>query len=588
MLIIYIMNNLIILENETRDQIIDEYHEYIKLFENYNEDLISIIKYLFINIHSANKIVEGRPDKDSNKFMKKMFDRVYVMNGISEIMRCHEMKEKLLLNDITFEFFDTYEKESPECYIKYLDYDMKESIQYEEWCHLMTLRELFEKSINQNHKKTFVLSNNAYLNCQFYNKIKYNKELYKKWDVVIFDSDEIELNIKDILDTKKSFATTNYSSRILLNYIDTILNTGKREDIQCKLVIVQINNIINSNITWKNIEVYRQNEEKKYNTTMINIMYKKKLIDEKENSPEKQNKISDINKIITKLRGGRYMNYYIYPITIGTFLLTLNYNNLMENSKNYYHYLENKKVALIGPSPSIRKTKNGEEIDNNYDVIIKMNNAIYYNSEPEYYGKRIDVLYTLSLAQDIKQHKFDSKYINFQEFFFDKIKDLNIKYLYFSLGLYNLCKDDHTSIKICKMSEMYNIHNVPILFMNSEIVQKHIDACNKIPSAGFGAIMDLIKRNTKELFIKGFSFFKDGHTNAYISQEWKNKVDKSNKKTKENMTEETKEKVIHSLVQNSFVYLTPHHFDYEYECTIGYYKNNTNIVFDDSIKELYE
>jgi hypothetical protein len=243
---------------------------------------------------------------------------------------------------------------------------------------------------------------------------------------------------------------------------------------------------------------------------------------------------------------------------------------------------------LIGPSPSIRKTHNGKEIDDNNDVIIKLNNAVFHEGEEEYIGKRIDIIYTLSIAQDLQQIDIDPKYFNFSEFFYDRIQKLGVKFIVFSIGLYNITHDEWLSLHIMRLSEMYNKNNVPILWIKQSVIDNHVYRCGKIPSAGFGSILNLTQYPIKQLFIKGFTFFKDGHLNSYIGKEWKKKVEKTNEKTKLALDEEKKEKVIHSLVKNITVNISPHHFDNEYQQTIEIYKKSHNIVFDDSIKYLFE
>ena len=140
------------------------------------------------------------------------------------------------------------------------------------------------------------------------------------------------------------------------------------------------------------------------------------------------------------------------------------------------------------------------------------------------------------------------------------------------------------------MSQFYNVRKVPIIFIKKQIIDTHIERCNKLPSAGYGAIVNLLQYPITKLFIKGFTFFKDGHTMNYIGDKWKDKmVEKSNKKTISNMddNDDLKERVIHSLVRNDFAIATPHNFNYEYGKVCDICKSDTRIVFDVSIADLY-
>jgi hypothetical protein len=562
-------------EKKQRNIIEQQYETYINLFESYHNKCTSIIKYMFIDVHNQRKCVEAR-DKDLNKFIKKNFGKVFIINGKSNIIKNFQMTEKMLLDDITFEFYDSYETNSPESYIEYLE--SNSNLTFEDWCYLKTLEKILCEIKNKNYDKCLILDNNACLNTNMYNELKFNKEIYKKWDMIIFNNAEHIGNLQ-------TFGIKNNAYDSLLNKVKLALETNNKNIILNLDNLIKIPNIIKSDITEEDIIQFRAKDRETYQKILEENIKKRDNLDKQQENYEKIFKQYD--DALKNMKKNKYSNNYSYLFNGKKYNISMSYENMLNNFKNYYEYLENKKIALVGPSPSIRKTKNGEEIDSNYDVIIKMNNAIFNNSEFEYSGKRIDVLYTLSVAQDLNQRELDPKYNCFQEFFFEKIKELNIKYVILSMDMYSLCHNNWLSLHIMRMSESYNIYNIPILFLEHNIVENHINKCKKIPSAGFGAIMNLVQYPIKEIFIKGFTFFKDGHSNSYIGDEWQKKIEKTNAETKNNLTEEKKEKIIHSLVSNSFVNLSPHHFDYEYKKTIEFSKKYSNIKFDESIKYLY-
>lgn len=560
-----------IIENEiiSRNEIETQYNKYIELYQSYFDKCYSIIKYMFINIYDQKKNIEAR-DMDLNNFFKNNFKKVFVLNGLSNIEKRFQMMEKMLMKDIDFEFFDICENNSPESYILYLD--SESNLDFENWCFYESIKQLLIKAREKKYEKIFILDNNACLNNNIYNELKYNKKIYQNWEIIIFDSFD---DAKQILHLK-SFAISSNCYDDLLNNLD--LNKKLSEIFKN---IIYLEDIVKSDISDEDIVKFKKNNDINYER-LINNLIEKKLTSENENEKNK------LNNQIKLIKHNIDNNKYIYVHKNKSYEISLSYQNMLENFKNYYNYLDNKKIVLIGPSPSIRKTKNGDFIDKNYDVVVKINNAIFNCVDSEYIGERIDVLYTLSIAQDLKQIKIDEKYNSFAEYFFERVNELKIKYIVFSNDLHSQIHNQWLSLIILRFSEIYNIYKIPILFLDSKITSNHFENAKKIPSAGFGAIMNLTQYKLMELFLKGFTFFKDGHTNSYIGKDWLSKVDKVNLGTKKKLTEEKKEKIIHSIVKNQFVNISPHHFDYEYKKTNEFKIKYSFIKFDASISELFE
>ena len=70
-----------------------------------------------------------------------------------------------------------------------------------------------------------------------------------------------------------------------------------------------------------------------------------------------------------------------------------NINNSIDKNK-YSSFMKNKKIAIIGPSPSIRKIEDGNYIEKNFDIIIRINKGWKHKSKMDkYIGKRTDVIY---------------------------------------------------------------------------------------------------------------------------------------------------------------------------------------------------
>jgi hypothetical protein len=557
-------------EKNKRNIIEAEYSNYWNLYISYFNKCYEITKYIFINIDKQRKYIEAK-NEDLNQFIKKMFNKVYVLNGISNIKRRFQMMEKMLLANISFNFFEIVEDDSPQSFIDYLE--SKSDNNFNEWCKCETLKRIITEIKNNNYDKALILDNNACLNLNIYNELKYDINLYKKWNMIIFNNEEYILNLKSFVPYKDVYD-------IILN---NIYSKNKISDIVPN--ISRIEGIIKSDITNDDIIKYYDEDNKTYNLVLNSLLEK---INNSDKNNTNINEIEYLNTCLKNLKVNKHINKYSYLDNNKRYNISFSYENMIDNFKNYYYFLENKKVALIGPSPSIRKTKNGEFIDQNYDVVVKMNNSIFNNLESEYMGKRIDVLYTLSIAQDLNQINVDPEFDSFPEYFFDLANKIGLKYIVLSSDLHHLCHNEWLFLHLIRFSEIYNVNKIPILFMEYSLIDEHLRECQKIPSAGFGGILNLTQYRLSELLIKGFTFFKDGHLDSYIGKNWKNKIDNANDETKKELTNEKKEKIIHSLVKTNYNINSPHHFDYEYIKTKKMSKKYDFIVFDDSIIDLYK
>jgi hypothetical protein len=132
---------------------------------------------------------------------------------------------------------------------------------------------------------------------------------------------------------------------------------------------------------------------------------------------------------------------------------------------NYIEYLEDKRVIIVGPAPTIEGRNWGKIIDS-YDVVVRINNAVAsIKGKEKDYGFRTDI-----------------NYIN-RWFYFHKlntIKDIkSIKYL--------------VTLKNTKRS----------------IDKRVLETIIRIPGFNMGVvtILDLLKYNIKSLDVCGFSFY---------------------------------------------------------------------------------
>ena len=66
--------------------------------------------------------------------------------------------EKMLLEGISFEFFDIYEIDSPKSYIEYINSESrnKYNYNYNDWCYLETLKNLLLKIKENNYNNDYI------------------------------------------------------------------------------------------------------------------------------------------------------------------------------------------------------------------------------------------------------------------------------------------------------------------------------------------------------------------------------------------------------------------------------------------------
>lgn len=220
--------------------------------------------------------------------------------------------------------------------------------------------------------------------------------------------------------------------------------------------------------------------------------------------------------------------------------------------------VENKKVAIIGPSPSILEKKNGKLIDS-YDIVIRIKKGFPVQEYlKKNLGSKTDILCShLKLPQNnlefcdlIKLHKSNCKMIYmpypitiapFDKFYTNFINHYN-KFL--------------TSFKISNSIEIsYNYNNYDYFQLCEEM--------DTTPTTGIAMIIELLKHNFKELFITGFTFRLDGYYSDY--------------KTKE----EDKESYIRTFI-NRQIHNTANEAKYLKPLLL----NKDNIVLDDKLYEI--
>ena len=157
---------------------------------------------------------------------------------------------------------------------------------------------------------------------------------------------------------------------------------------------------------------------------------------------------------------------------------------------SYAEYLKNKKVAVIGPAPSIVGSNQGDLIDS-YDVVCRLNHAIPVPTAMiQDIGSRTDVLYST-----LKIPKTLSKNINI-------VKD-NVDWI---IGPYAR-KDPAFTRHWNKYDKIYG-DNIPTYCAYTLEEYKEIEKDVGIrPTIGLSTVINLLKFDVSEVYITGLTFF---------------------------------------------------------------------------------
>ena len=168
-------------------------------------------------------------------------------------------------------------------------------------------------------------------------------------------------------------------------------------------------------------------------------------------------------------------------------------------------YFANKRVVLVGPSPSLLKRTDGEIIDS-YDIVCRIKKSYPVpNNLVVNLGKRTDVLMShLKLSgRGYAQNNFEQ---HNEKIFND------LQYIIFPFPKYEQFERFYNTFKTkCK-----NIKTPVIYQENNNNLNANKKELNGFTSTtGIASIVHLLDYDIKELYITGMTFQKDGFTNYY-------------------------------------------------------------------------
>ncbi len=179
----------------------------------------------------------------------------------------------------------------------------------------------------------------------------------------------------------------------------------------------------------------------------------------------------------------------------------------------YSKFLEDKRVVVVGPSPHIIESNNGDLIDS-YDIVVRVNRGYIISRENEkHLGLRTDILYD---AMQPQKGGITTMPI-------DKFKN-QLKWVCASYpGKKHF---QHILDFQKKVKNKISFHIVDVSFWLD------LKDIMRVPHGGTIAILDLLRYNIKELFVTGITFYKTTDKNGMYYYDGYHRKPKKRKPTK--------------------------------------------------------
>jgi len=193
------------------------------------------------------------------------------------------------------------------------------------------------------------------------------------------------------------------------------------------------------------------------------------------------------------------------------------------NNTEYYSFLKDKKVAVVGPAKSIEGTRQGALIDS-YDVVVRIK-SVHVPPELETdLGTKVDILYTddessNDIFPEDKVEKSGDKWV-----IRNKNEQIRNKNIYAALenkksDLKYICSAyprgewffNRFESALQTFSENYNVR-----IINDQPYFEIKRQTNR-PNAGFCAIIDLLTAPISELYVTGIDFYRSLYRGNYLN-----------------------------------------------------------------------
>lgn len=181
--------------------------------------------------------------------------------------------------------------------------------------------------------------------------------------------------------------------------------------------------------------------------------------------------------------------------------------SLFYKKKNFYKFLENKKIALVGPANYLTKYEYGDHIDS-FDLVIRINRGLeLIERYKENIGSKTDIVYNCLIETNENGGLIDIEYY----------KKKGVKWIC-SLPYSNyqgVSKNDELHPLVKKKTIKDIKKNFHFHLMDFKLSNKINQKVNCRANTGFAAIFDILNSNIKELYITGFSFYLDSFIDGY-------------------------------------------------------------------------
>ena len=377
---------------------------------NKNIDLITYARHGFIPARRKQHIPH------QNKNMNSFFDKIFIVNMKQDINKRLRMLELLDHNNITnYEFIDAVDgaDSAHDGFFENQQHiSMWEKMHNKKHIHnrgelgcLLSHLHILEIAKSRGYTKWLHLEDDVITHKQLNTLFKpFIEQAPEDWDIIYLGTTQafwrenynIEYISKNIYKANLScgtfaFAVSNTNIdfiiqkyNMLLYPADATLTSEVQNILQCyvlkpNLVVARLNNsrIRNNYGVIQELQEYKKYGWKKEDYDYLNGRRDKKMF------------LNDNIK-------------HEYNIL----------SNMMTSEDEFKNYVRNKKVAIIGPAPSVKDQENGHFIESEYDIIIRINKQWKHAPElDKYIGKRTDILYNCLDYRDDCGGEMDIDYL---------------------------------------------------------------------------------------------------------------------------------------------------------------------------------
>ena len=177
------------------------------------------------------------------------------------------------------------------------------------------------------------------------------------------------------------------------------------------------------------------------------------------------------------------------------------------STNEYYNYLKDKRVIIVGPASYLLHQGRGAEIDN-YDIVVRVNHAIPIDY-PEDHGTRTDVLYHAMTITALNKEPFKASQ--------DQVISWDNAGIKWFISALDTQMPYVKTLSPYLKKASFEWTTLPTSFY--EDIKSKIGV--KLPSTGVLAITHLLEAKVKSLAIVGFDFYNSGIYSGYRGCEGK-------------------------------------------------------------------